>query len=262
MKLARFDIIIINTSGGKDSICAIHRILQLAQEQDYPKSRIHLSHQDLGESEWPGVKGLVIEQADYFGLNVEFEKRIDHQGQEESLLQYVERRGKWPGRNSRFCTSDMKRGPGAKVITRLTKGMGSCKVLYVFGFRKSESPARKKKHFFKKVERHCTSKRTVYEYLPIHSWTDQKVWDVIKSNKIPYHKAYDLGMPRLSCVFCIYSPFDALVLAGIQNPDLLQKYVDLEKKIGHSFQDKVSLVEVQNAIADGHTPGKIASWVM
>ena len=51
-----------------------------------------------------------------------------------------------------------------------------------------------------------------------------------------YHHAYDLGMPRLSCVFCIFAPESALLVAGKHNPDLLKQYVAVEEKIGHSFK--------------------------
>lgn len=37
---------------------------------------------------------------------------------------------------------------------------------------------------------------------PIVEWTDQDVWEFIKTNGIPYCKLYDEGMERLGCIGC------------------------------------------------------------
>jgi 3'-phosphoadenosine 5'-phosphosulfate sulfotransferase (PAPS reductase)/FAD synthetase len=262
INLHDYDLVIINSSGGKDSLCAIWEVCRIADDQVYSRKNIVVSHQDLGESEWEGTKDLVIQQADAFNLEVHVSKRVDKNGREETLLEYVERRGKWPSNKQRYCTSDFKRGPGARVVTRLTKDLGRCSVLYVFGFRSEESPARSKKERFKKNEQLSTKKRSVYDWLPIHDWPLEKVWKTIKENNLPYHKAYDLGMPRLSCCFCIFSPFDALVIAGINNPELLDKYVETEKKIGHSFRDGFEIASVKKAISEGYIPKRIEDWKM
>ena len=43
--------------------------------------------------------------------------------------------------------------------------------------------------------------------------------DGIRRSGVPYHYAYDFGMPRLSCMFCFYAPKSALRLAGSHNRD-------------------------------------------
>lgn len=262
MNLHNYDLIIVNSSGGKDSICSLFQICEMAKKQNYSKTKIVVSHQDLGKVEWKGVKELVEKQSEFFGVKTYFSKRRNFKGYEENMLEYVDRRGMWPSNTQRWCTSDFKRGPGQRVVTMLTKEMGKCKVLYVFGFRKDESPARSKKTSWKKNKKLTTKKRLVYDYLPIHSWSTKKVWKTIKENNLPYHFAYDLGMPRLSCVFCVFSPFDALVIAGKENPLLLNEYVDMEKKIGHTFRKKLAIKEVQDAINNNYQPKKVDSWVM
>ena len=256
-----YDIIIINSSAGKDSLCAIWEISRLAKEQNYPSSKIHISHQELGESEWKGTTELVIKQAKHFGYKVHLSKRVNNKGYEESMLEYVYRRGKFPSSTQRWCTSDFKRNVGDKVVRRITKDI-KCKVLYVFGFRADESPSRKKKVVLSVNKRLTTRTREVHEFLPIHDWNLKKVWQTINRNSLPYHHAYDLGMPRLSCVFCIFSPFDALVIAGIHNPELLEKYVQAETKIGHTFKHNLSLKSVQDAIKAGYRPQNVADWRM
>jgi 3'-phosphoadenosine 5'-phosphosulfate sulfotransferase (PAPS reductase)/FAD synthetase len=260
--LRKYDLIVVNSSGGKDSVCALHEIVMEAENQNFPKSKIIVSHQDLGEMEWTGTKELVVKQAAKYGLFVEVEKRVDQNGYEENLLEYVERRKKWPSRNQRYCTSDFKRAPGDKVIRRISNKIKAKEVLSVFGFRKEESPQRAKKKRISLIQRLTIQTRKVYEFNPILNWTTKEVWDCIKSNDIPYHFAYDLGMPRLSCCFCIFSPFDALVTAGIANPELLDRYVEVENKIGHTFRDGFAIAKVKEAIENNYKPKSIANWVM
>lgn len=262
MELAPYDLIVINSSGGKDSLCSVYEICRLADLQGYNRNKIVVSHQDLGEAEWKGTRDLVAKQSEFFGLKTYYSKRRDKNGKEESLLEYAERRGKWPSSSQRWCTSDFKRGPGARVVTKITKDLGECLILHIFGFRKDESPSRSKKKKFVLNTNLTTKKRKVFDYLPIHNWTSKEVWKVIKDNKLPYHFAYDLGMPRLSCVFCIFSPFNALVIAGKANPELLDKYVELEEKIGHTFKNKEPISEVRKAISEGYQPTVIEDWIM
>jgi 3'-phosphoadenosine 5'-phosphosulfate sulfotransferase (PAPS reductase)/FAD synthetase len=179
IELANYDMIIVNSSGGKDSVCALWQMVQLAKEQGYPMTKIHISHADLGEMEWKGTKELVGRQAEFFGLQVHYTKRRTESGIEENLLDHIARRGKWPSNKQRFCTSDHKRGPGGRVVTALTKGQ-KLTVLHIFGFRASESPCRKKKEVLQPNKLLTTKKRIVTDYLPIHDWSDEKVWTTIR----------------------------------------------------------------------------------
>lgn len=262
MNLHDYNLVVINSSAGKDSLAAMWLINQMATQQNYPLAQVVVSHQCLGTMEWEGTKELAATQAAHFGLAIHYSSRRNAKGEAEDLLQYVERRGKWPSNKQRYCTSDFKRAPGARVITALTKDMGQCKVLQVYGFRAQESPARSKKPVLQVNKLLTTKKRLVHDYLPIHDWHVAQVWATIKGEGLPYHPAYDLGMPRLSCVFCIFSPFDALVIAGKANPALLQRYVDTERKIGHTFKAGMAIASVQEAIATGYQPKQVQDWVM
>lgn len=262
IELQDYDLVVVNSSGGKDSLCALWEVCRLASAQGYPRERVIVSHQDLGEMEWKGTRELVERQCEVFGVKVRVSKRRDKGGYEESLLEYVERRKKWPSNKQRYCTSDFKRGPGARVVTELSKGMGECRILHVFGFRAEESPARGKKEVYKENVQLSTRKRKVYDWLPIHDWTGERVWRTIRENNLPYHPAYDMGMPRLSCVFCIFSPFDALVVAGKANPELLDRYIATEEKIGHSFRSGFAIASVKEAIDGGYEPKNISNWIM
>lgn len=245
INLHDFDLIVINTSGGKDSLVAIVEMQRLAQEQGYDwETNVVLSHQDLGNMEWQGTGELVQQHAELFGLPLYVSRYRNKHGQELSLLDKVRERGMWPSNKIRFCTSEYKRGPGERVLRAVAKERGASKVLNVFGFRAEESPARAKRAVLSENKRLKSKTRIVHDFLPVHDWDEVKVWETIKASGLPYHHAYDLGMPRLSCAFCIFAPKAALVLSGMHNRELLQEYVEVEKEIGHTFQHKLSLAEV------------------
>jgi 3'-phosphoadenosine 5'-phosphosulfate sulfotransferase (PAPS reductase)/FAD synthetase len=104
------------------------------------------------------------------------------------------------------------------------------------GMRSGESCARSKLKPFKLDRPNTNGRRVVHVWLPIHGWTQEQVWERIRASGVPHHYAYDLGMPRLSCCFCIYAPKNALMLAGQHNRELLDRYVEVEDRVGFTFQ--------------------------
>jgi 3'-phosphoadenosine 5'-phosphosulfate sulfotransferase (PAPS reductase)/FAD synthetase len=270
--LASYDWIVINSSAGKDSQATLVEIVRRCEALDIPRSRIVVAHADLGRMEWKGTKALAETQAKVFGLRFEAIKRP--QG---DLLSHIETRGKWPGSQTRYCTSDHKRGQIDKLLTMLGRETrklrkGPARILNCLGIRAEESHARAKKLPYERNAR-ATGKgkaKIVDTYYPVFDWTTVQVWDVIKTShpRVPYHFAYDLGMPRLSCIFCVFAPKSALLIAGKHNPELLAEYVRVERKIGHTFRDGFRIEEVQEALAAGATDagalGKedIVTWDM
>jgi 3'-phosphoadenosine 5'-phosphosulfate sulfotransferase (PAPS reductase)/FAD synthetase len=107
-------------------------------------------------------------------------------------------------------------------------------------------------------------RRIVHTYLPIHGWSVEEVWARIEQAGTRAHPAYSLGMPRLSCCFCIYSPRAraALMLAGQHNRVLLDRYVEVEEKVGFTFQAGLSLKSVRDALDRGEESGPVRSWEM
>lgn len=260
--LSKFRWIVVNSSGGKDSQTALRFVVNACDAAGVSRDRIVVSHQCLGQIEWQGTLELVKSQAAFYGLRLEVSKYRNQAGVELDLLDYVERRGKWPSSQQRYCTSDFKRLPGSRVITALSREAAG-DILQVFGFRAEESPARAKKSVLAPNAKLSTRSRQVWDWLPIHEWTLGQVWADIKASGVAHHQAYDLGMPRLSCAFCIFAPKAALMIAGKHNPELLQRYVDVERKIGHTFQNGRSIESIQQAIVAGEeVPQMNGNWNM
>ena len=258
--LTPFPIILVNTSAGKDSQVMADLVTKWAREQGVA-DRILAVHCDLGQAEWAGVGELAQTQSDLMGIPLEIVKRP--QG---DLVEQIRARGMFPGSKERFCTSDQKRGQVLKVMTRLVKESGwkkgdaPVRILNCMGLRIDESGPRGKRlraifaaegAYLETNKKATNSKRLVQDFYPIAELTEADVWAHINAGDIPHHYAYDLGMPRLSCAFCIFANRDALLVSGRANPELLQTYVELEKEIDHKFTNKLSISEIADAIERG-----------
>jgi 3'-phosphoadenosine 5'-phosphosulfate sulfotransferase (PAPS reductase)/FAD synthetase len=260
--LTTYRWIVVNSSAGKDSQAMLDFVVEQCDKVVVPRSRLVVAHADLGRVEWPGTRDLAEEQARHYGLTFHAVKRP--QG---DLLSHIEHRGMFPSPATRFCTSDHKRSQIRKLLTKLTAEAGKydsrpVRILNCMGLRAEESPARARRNPFERDERASNGKRLVDTWLPIHAWTTQQVWDRIRASGVRHHPAYDLGMPRLSCCFCIFSPRSALLLAGKHNPELLAEYVALERRISHTFRMELPLASIQQALTDGEEPGPVQNWTM
>lgn len=295
--LASYDVIVVNSSAGKDSQAMLSFVVEQADLAGV-RDRLVVLHCDLGKSpggeeiEWPGTMELVEEHAKHYGLRLIIAKRglrgflekieqLEHgprsstryctisfkrdQGQKvmttlasearRGFLQEVERRGKWPSSGQRYCTSYFKRDSAGTAITALASEVQSPKraprLLQCFGFRGQESPRRRKLATFGTDKRISNSRKHVDVWLPIHHWKVEDVWACIKAAGTRRHYAYDRGMTRLSCRFCIFAPKSQLLISARENPKLFSEYVELEKRIAHRFRLELSLVEVQQAVDRG-----------
>ena len=51
-------------------------------------------------------------------------------------------------------------------------------------------------------------------------------------------------MTRLSCRFCVLASRADLICSARLNPELAQRYVDVETRIGHRFRTDLTIAEV------------------
>ncbi len=263
--LARYDVIVLSTSGGKDSQAMIGHVVELARAAGVA-DRLVAVHADLGRVEWPGTKELAVEQAAAYGVDCHVVRKVDTAAAPADLLDRIRHRGKFPDAGRRFCTSDHKRQPIRKFYTAMAKAWAdanpdagrACRVLSCQGMRAQESPARAKREVVRPGVV-STGRQVVDEWLPIHGWTETEVWASIEASGVRHHWAYDEGMPRLSCSFCVLASRDALVLAAQLRPDLAAEYAAVEAEIGHSFQQARSMASIIEA-AETETVATVADW--
>lgn len=277
VRFSDFDWIVVSSSAGKDSLAMLSVVCERAQAEGV-LSRVVVVHACLGRAEWRGTKELAQRQAAHFG--VRFEVVTREQG---DLMTHIEQRGMWPSPRQRYCTSDHKRSQIRRVYTMLSEetrlsgvwqlkarrikrlsGVDlSVKVLSCMGMRADESPARAKLPRLEVNPSASSGRRQVTDWLPLHDWSEADVWARIDGEGLRplVHPAYAIGMPRLSCVFCIFAPKAALTLAGRHNPSLLDEYVGMEKRMGHTFRVDLSMADVKAAV-DAGQGGPVASWRM
>jgi len=225
-----------STSGGKDSQAMYIQLLELV-----PRHQITLVHADLGEVEWHGVQQHIHKTTSH---ELHVVRAIWADGSEKNLLGMVEKRGMWPSSAHRQCTSDLKRGPIYKFIRGHMKSHGFTRAVNCMGLRAGESAARAKLESRKLNKILSKAGREVYDWLPIHDWSTEEVFEAIAAAGQEPHPAYATGNERLSCMFCIMGSTNDLQNAARQRPELAAKMIALEEKIGHTFKNRQSLKSI------------------
>lgn len=215
-------IFYISHSGGKDSQAMYALVRRVV-----PHDQIVVVHATLGEVEWPGV-------IEHIRSNVDHELHVV-QNERKTFLSMVEARGMWPSAAYRQCTSDLKRGPIFTFIRRDLKARGATIGINCMGLRAEESAARAKRQPFKyNQQESLPGKRDIWDWLPVFYLRTAEVFQaIVDAGQKPFW-AYQQN-ERLSCVFCIMGSVNDLRHGAIQNPELYQRYVELEKRIGHTM---------------------------
>lgn len=263
--LTAYDVILLNSSGGKDSQAMLDYVTGLATAQGVA-DRIVVVHADLGRVEWAGTLELAAEQAAFYGHRFEVVKRDVHGGR-DLLEEVLARRIKldadadafeaagdldkakakreanaWPSSDARWCTSYYKRDQVQKLYTALTDELAhlgrQVRILDCQGIRADEGWERAQKNPFQVSEKRSNGKREVTEWFPIFTWTEAQVWERIATAGTRSHSAYAAGMRRLSCVFCVFATNEDLRTAGRLNPELADEYMAMEDLTGNTFKSK------------------------
>ena len=223
--IKREALFVINHSGGKDSQC-----MTIEMQKIIPAKNLLIVHAHLPEQEWDGTWGHILNTINLYHYRVKKVIAV------KTFFDMVERRQKWPGAQQRQCTSDLKRGPIEKAIRHHIKennlpGL----VVNCMGIRAQESPARSKQIPFRFNKRNSKAGREWYDWLPIFQYKIEKVFNIIKqAGQIP-HYAYQLGMSRLSCCFCILANKSDLRISAKYNKELFERICQMEKDIGHTM---------------------------
>ncbi len=185
-------IFYVSHSGGKDSQAMTAYLVNIV-----PASQLVYVHSDLGEIEWDGVQ-------DHINATINAPLNVVRAG--KTLFGMVRTRHEkrpdvpsWPSSAHRQCTSDLKRAPIQKFIRNDMKQRGALLAVNCMGLRAEESTARAKKQEWIFSKMLTKAGRTVYDWLRIHDWGVERVWEEIAdAGQKPFH-AYSEN-ERLSCV--------------------------------------------------------------
>jgi len=219
-------LFVINHSGGKDSQAMY---LYLTKELHIPFDQVLVIHADLPGVDWDGTW-------EHIKVTVNPRHPLLIVRAQKTFYEMVEHRGKFPSPKYRQCTSDLKRGPIEKAIRHWIKQYNlSGLVVSAMGLRAEESPMRAKKQTLTLNNRNSKAGREWYDWLPIHAWSIEKVFQTIATwGQVP-HPAYAKGMTRLSCRFCIMSSDKDLKTAAKLAPAAYKELCEMERKIDQTF---------------------------
>ena len=112
------------------------------------------------------------------------------------------------------------------------KQRGATLAVNCTGIRAAESSARSKQTPWRQNKRLSKAGRNVWDWMQIHAWSTERVFDRIAAAGQDPHWAYKDGNERLSCVFCIMGCRSDLRHGAQARPELYAKYVETEKRIG------------------------------
>ena len=231
--------LVLSVSGGKDSDAMSHYLMDLRRKEGW-SGDVCMVHADLGKRvEWYQTPDYVRDLAKRKNVELHI-VRWTHGDLIDRIWQRYYKdpsRPCWPSAKIRFCTSDMKRAP----ISRWVRNhFPSGNVVMTMGLRAAESHARAKRETFK-PRKDCTAPtkgRFVWDWLPIHDWQTEDVWDCIRQHGDIAHPAYRLEQPnqRLSCALCILASLNDLLNGAIHNPDTYREYCRIEAVTSYSFR--------------------------
>ncbi|MFI9591144.1 phosphoadenosine phosphosulfate reductase family protein [Nonomuraea sp. NPDC052265] len=254
LNLHAYDLIVICSSAGKDSMALLAYVAKLIREQGY-RGRVVVLHNHLGVTrsgepvEWSGVEAAAREHAEAYGFEFVVRRRPGGGLWDQLLGQ----RRRWMANNARWCTSDQKENPSMTWITEAVaefwQALGvdpdrPVEVLYCLGLRGEESAGRAAQPVVQINERRSSGNRTITRWLPIRDWTLRDVWDQIKESGLRPHAGYSWGLARLSCALCVLASLQDLMLAAALRPALAADYRWAETELGDRFTERLSMGEI------------------
>jgi 3'-phosphoadenosine 5'-phosphosulfate sulfotransferase (PAPS reductase)/FAD synthetase len=238
--------LVLSVSGGKDSDAMCHHLLERRQTEGWTGDVVMI-HADLGARvEWQQTPDYVQNLAQRKGVPLHI-VRWTHGDLIDRIWQRYYKdpsRPCWPSAQMRYCTADLKREPISRWL-RNTFPTGN--VICAMGLRAQESHTRaKRKSFTLRTNSSAPTKgRFVYDWLPIHDWTESDVWDCIRRHGNIHHEAYSLGNHRLSCALCVLASLNDLINGAVHNPATYREYCRIEAVTGYSFRKDFWLSDIK-----------------
>lgn len=121
------------------------------------------------------------------------------------------------------------------------------RTLVCTGERAEESAARRAYPAFETHRADLRSGRRarhVDHWRPVHSWSEQRVWDAVRDLRLNPHVAYQLGWSRCSCQTCIFGSASAWRTLQLLFPDRFERLVACESAFGCTLRHGAGLREV------------------
>ena len=188
-------------SGGKDSTALFYVCKKAAEELGIPMGDMFIAKYNVTNIDPPEVVRFVKQMQKEYPF-------IVFQHPKKTFWQLVIDNRMPPSRTRRYCCKLMKEKTNLKGGYTLT------------GVRRAESSNRAGRKGFEtssedkenrillndngadRRETEYCMQQNAYICNPIIDWTEENVWDFIKSNNYPYCSLYDEGWARVGCIGC------------------------------------------------------------
>lgn len=271
----QYDHILIAFSGGKDSLATLLHLIDLGVDL----SKVELWHHDIDGREgstlmdWECTRDYCRKVAEAFNIPIYYSWKVG--GFEREMLRedaytapvrfetpggkvqetktvknpkFLNTRRMFPqtaaSLSVRWCSSYLKIMVCQAAINNQERFQGK-KTLVVTGERAEESASRANYKEFephksdnregKKVQRH------VDHWRPVHSWSEEQVWEIIERYKVNPHPAYRLGWGRVSCATCIFGSANQWASIREINREKFEKIAGYEDAFGKTIHRKLSV---------------------
>lgn len=269
-----YDRVIAFYSSGKDSQAMVLHLLECGVDPDKVELHHHLVDGMPGESslmDWPITDSYASAFASTFGLKLfrswkagGIEREMLRNGdrtapvvwesEDGTLRQAGGERGKLGVRRRfpqvsadlsvRWCSGYVKVDVGARVLTSEPRFLEG-KTLVVTGERAEESASRAR---YCGYEPHRTDnrngarvKRHIDHWRPVHQWSEERVWAILRRHNVNPHPAYHLGFGRTSCMTCIFgSPNQWATIEKIA-PAKFERIAQYEEEFGCTIHRTLSV---------------------
>ncbi len=155
----------------------------------------------------------------------------------------------------RWCSALQKIDVGRTALNNQERFRGS-RTLFISGERAQESKQRSTYAEFETHECDARTKcdRLIDHWRPVHKWSTEDVWHIIKRHKVNPHPCYRAGWGRCSCGGCIFSDDDQIASFRLVMPEQFAEMIALEREFKKSIHFKVQKRK-------GHEPKIINIWL-
>ncbi len=191
--------VIASVSGGKDSAAMSLYLTEIGIEHE----RVFMDTGFESEVTYEYLRGPLTAK---LGPITEIRASMD-------FMALVRKKGLFPSRVMRFCTTELKVFPIQKYLAEYVNTNG-CDVINTVGIRRQESQARSKMN-----EWEWSDNFDCEVWRPLVRWTKDDVIDIHDRHGLEMNPLYGMGAGRVGCWPCIHASKKEIALVNRVDPD-------------------------------------------
>lgn len=244
--------IVVSTSGGKDSAALLNWAVGI-----WGAERIQAAHAYV-DVDWHETLKIVKTQCHEAGVKLHIVERDDGMSLLDMMMRgrlgqknKIWKQTKWSGPGNQACTHQIKLVP----LDKLCKSLGD-NVIVLIGERAEESDNRARKEVWR-AKYYSRLKKNFVKASPIYDKLIDEIWVMHKG--LTRHPIYAFGHSRASCAICIYSKKPEILLAAKHAPDIVARFLVVERNLTHTFRAGLTIAQIlieggidPQAIIDAH----------